>query len=82
MPISVALQQSKVMTKIENVQKRREWNIESGYPELLQKSNETAMTTRRLRSLCTKIYKRLNDLNPGFMSSTFKLSSSNRAACK
>ena len=40
------------------------------------------MTTQRLRSLCTEIYKTLNQLNPGFMSNIFKLSTSNRAARK
>ena len=28
---------------------------------------------RRLRTLCVKIYKTLNDLNPGFMNNIFKL---------
>ena len=34
------------------------------------------------RSLCTEIYNTLNQLNPGFFSDIFKLSSSNRAARK
>ena len=38
------------------------------------------MATQRLRSLCTEMYKTLNQLNPGFTSNIFKLSSSNRAA--
>lgn len=39
------------------------------------------MTAKRLKSLCTEIYKTLNQLNLGYMSNIFKLSSS-RATCK
>ena len=56
--------------------------IVSGYSELLQESSKATMTAQRLRSLYTEIYKKLNQLNPGFTSSIFKLSSSKTAARK
>ena len=40
------------------------------------------MATQRYRLLCTGMYETLNQLNPGFMSNIFKLSSSDKAARK
>ena len=36
------------------------------------------MNVRRLRTLCVKIYKTLNDLNPSFMNNIFKLKINSR----
>ena len=70
-----------MLQKIENIQYLHDF-FESGYSELLRKSDKTTMITPRLKFLCTEIYKTLNQLNPRFMSNIFKLSSSNRAARK
>ena len=61
--------QAKSLQKInKNIKKRALHylydDFESSYSELLQRSNKTTMTTQRLRSLCTEIYKTLNQLNP------------------
>ena len=47
-----------------------------------QNQIKTTLVTQRLRLLCTEIYKTLIQLNLEFMSNIFKLSYSNKAACK
>ena len=39
------------------------------------------MNVRRLRTLCVKIYKTLNDLNPCFLNNIFKLKINGREVC-
>ena len=48
-------------------------DIEASYEHLLSKGRKSKMNVRRLRTLCVKIYKALNDLNPSFMNNIFKL---------
>ena len=47
--------------------------FEASYEDLLSKGGKSKMNVRRLRTLCVKIYKTLNDLNPSFMNIIFKL---------
>ena len=65
------------LKKIENLQKRALRflydNFEASYEDLLSKGRKSKMNVRRLRTLCVKIYKTLNDLNPNFMNNIFKL---------
>ena len=48
-------------------------DFEASYEDLLSKRGKSTMNVRRLRTLCVEIYKTLNDLNPSFMNSIFKL---------
>ena len=51
----------------------------SSYEELLQKAGKETMKVNRLRSLCIKIYKLINNINPMCMNETFKLRKTSRA---
>ena len=51
---------------------------ESSYEDLLKKSGNPSMNLRRTRSLCIKIYKNNNNLNPEFMKNLFKACKTNR----
>ena len=68
---------SQSVNKIENLQKRALRflydDFEASYEDLLSKGGKSKTNVRRLRTLCVKIYKTLNDLNPSFMNNIFKL---------
>ena len=50
----------------------------SSYEELLRKAGKEAMKVNRLRSLCIKIYKSINNINPMYMNKIFKLRKASR----
>ena len=68
--------------KIENLKKRALrflYNYcEISYEELLLKSDRATMNVNRLRVLCTKIYKTINNLNDDFMRDLFSLREASR----
>ena len=70
------------LNKIKNLQKRALCillnNYDSTYGDLLDKSGYQNMNLRRQRTLCIKIYKTLNKLNPGYMNDIFKLRNTDR----
>ena len=49
---------------------------ESSYQDLLEKSNKSAMTIQRLRTLCLEAFKSFNHLNPSFRSNISELKTS------
>ena len=51
---------------------------ESSYEDLLKRSGKASMNIRRTRSLCIKLHKTINNLNPEFMKNLFKVSKTNR----
>ena len=51
---------------------------ESSYEDLLKRSEKASMNIRRTRSLCIKLHKTINNLNPEFMKNLFKVSKTNR----
>ena len=51
----------------------------SSYEELLQKTGKEPMKVNRLRSLCIKIYKLINNINPMYINEIFKLRKTSRA---
>ena len=65
------------VNKIENLQKRALRflynNFEASCEDLLSKGGKSTMNVMRLRTLCVKIYKTRNDLNPSFKNNIFKL---------
>ena len=71
------LSSTQSLNKIEYLQKRAlrflHDDFEASYEHLLSKGGKSKMNVRRLRTLCVKIYKTLNDLNPSFMKNIFKL---------
>ena len=73
---------AQTLNKIENLQKRalrflmNDYN--STYEDLLEKSCYPNMNLRKQRTLCIKIDKTLNKLNPGYMNDIFKLRNTNR----
>ena len=68
---------AKSLEKIENIQKRAlrfMYNdYQNSYEYLLIKAEKSTMTVRRLRFLCIEIFKTINDLNPPYMKTIFKL---------
>ena len=48
-------------------------DFEASYEDLLLKGGKSKMNVRRLRTLYVEIYKALNDLNPSFMNTIFRL---------
>ena len=50
---------------------------ESSYEDLLKRSGKASMNIRRTRSLCIKLHKTINNLNPEFMKNLFKVSKTN-----
>ena len=48
-------------------------DFEESCEDLRSKGGKSQMNVRRLRTLCIKIYKTVNDLNPSFMNNIFKL---------
>ena len=73
---------TKSVNKIEPLQKRALRclynNYESPHNTLLAKSSKVNRKASRLRSLCVKIYKSINSINPSFMNEIFKLRVTNR----
>ena len=65
------------LNKIKNLQKialRLLLNdYDSASEDLLEKSGYPDINLRRQRTLCIRIYKNLNKLNPGYMNDIFKL---------
>ena len=51
----------------------------SSYEELLQKAGKETMKVNRLRSLCIKIYKLINNINPMYINEISKLRKTSRA---
>ena len=51
----------------------------SPYEELLQKTGKEPMKVNRLRSLCIKIYKLINNINPMYINEISKLRKTSRA---
>ena len=70
------LSHKKLLDKIESLDKRDLMlfldDYVSSYEQLLEKSGKCSMNIRRLRFLCTEIYKTLNHLNPSFMKEIFE----------
>ena len=64
------------LNKIENLQKQSLRclydDVEASYEHLLSKGGKPKMNVSRLGTLCVKICKTLNDLNPSFMNDIFK----------
>ena len=65
----------RALNKIEKIQERCLRLVlndyTSNYEELLQKSGNTTMEIRRLRTLAIEIFKTLNNINPSFMKDIF-----------
>ena len=77
------LKNAKSVHKIKAIQKRALCfmlnDYESSNEDLLKKSGNPSMNLKRTRSLCTEIYKIVNNLNPEFMKILFKVRKTNRA---
>ena len=62
---------TKSLNKVEYLQKRDLHFLYEDYAsscgELLQKAGKKTMEVYRLRSLCTEIYKSINNINPTYM---------------
>ena len=73
----------KSLNKVESFQKRALRSLYedyvSSYEELLKKAEKETMKVNRLRSLCIKIYKLINNINPTYMNEIFKLRKTSRA---
>ena len=82
-PLIWILTNAKSVRKIEAIQKRALRfmlnDCESSYEDLLKKSGNPSLNLRRTKSLCIKIYKTINNLNPEFMKNLFKVRKTNRA---
>ena len=81
-PIVWHFSSSKSLLKIENIQKRALRFIydekESDYNDLISRAGKTTMNVYRLRTLCTEIYKSINNLSPSYMNDIFRPHISNR----
>ena len=78
------LANAKSVHKIEDIQKRAFDFMLNDYENsckdlLSKKSGKPSMNLRRTRSLCTEIYKTINNLNPEFIKNLFKVCKTNRA---
>ena len=84
-PLVWMFSSAKSLDKIESLQKRAlrylYSDYESSYNTLLAKSGKVTVKVSRLRSLCVEIYKRINSINPSFMSAIFRLRVTNRMVC-
>ena len=82
-PLVWMLSSASSLKKIENLQKRalRFLNnyCEISHEELLSKSSTSSMNAKRIRALCTELYKTINKINPNFMRDLFKLRLTNRS---
>ena len=74
---------AKSLNKIESLQKRALRflydNYDSSYESLLKLARKSTMNVTRLRSLCSEIFKMLNNINPAFMNEIFELRKTKRA---
>ena len=74
---------AKSLKKVESLQKRAlrflYEDYVSSYEVLLQKAGKETMKVNRLRSLCTEIYKLINNINLTYMNEIFKLRKTSRA---
>ena len=74
---------AKSLNKVESLQKRALCflydNYDSSYESILNLAGKSTMNVNRLRSLCTEIFKKLNNINPAFMNEIFELRKTNRA---
>ena len=70
-PLVWMFSSAKSLNKVESLQKRAlrflYEDYVSSYEELLQKAGKETMKVNRLRSLCIKIYKLINNFNPIYM---------------
>ena len=77
---------AKSLHKIEMIQKRALRFLlndnESSYEVLLSKSGRNSMNVYRLKTLCTEIFKTINNLSPLYMNDIFKLTINNRPTRK
>ena len=82
-PLVWMLKNAKSVHKIKAIQKRALCfmlnDYESSNEDLLKKSGNPSMNLKRTRSLCTEIYKIVNNLNSEFMKILFKVRKTNRA---
>lgn len=79
-------QTHKFINKIES-KKRRTWqflynDFRISYSQLLDKAKKNTVVVRRLFNLCVKLYKKINNLNPIFMTEVFKLLVTNKSVRK
>ena len=54
-------------------------DYENSHGDLLKKSGNLSMNLSKTRSLCIEIYRAINNLNPEFTKSFFKVCKTNRA---
>ena len=82
-PLVWMFSSAKSLNKVESLQKRAlrflYEDYVSSYEELLQKAGKETMKVNRLRSLCIKIYKLINNINPMYINEIFKLRKTSRA---
>ena len=71
---------AKALSKIEKIHEGSLHFVEddylSKYEKLLAKYNTTKLNVNRMKSLCTEIYKTLNEVNLSYMKEIFSLTSS------
>ena len=74
---------AKSLNKVESLQKRALRflydNYNSSYESILKLAGKSTVNVNRLRSLCTEIFKTLNNINPAFINEIFELKKTNRA---
>ena len=77
---------SESMKKLEKIQERALRlllnDYESGYDQLLIKSNKPTLQIRRLKLLATEIFKTINDLNPPYMKEIFEMNTRRNTGSK
>ena len=82
-PLVWIFSSAKSLNKVESLEKRalrvRYEDYVSSHEELLQKAGKETMKVNRLRSLCTEIYKLINNINPTYMNEILKLRKISRA---
>ena len=54
-------------------------NYDSSYESILKIAGKSTTNVNRLRSLCIKIFKTLNNINPAFINDFFQLKKTNGA---
>ena len=74
---------AKSLNKLEPLQKRvlrfLYDNYDFSHESILQLHGKSTMNVNRHRSLCTEIFKRLNNINPALMNEIFELRKTDRA---
>ena len=82
-PLVWMFSSAKSLNKVEFLQKRALRllydNYDSSYESLLKLAEKSTMNVTGLRSLCTDIFKTLNNINPVFMNEIFELRKTKRA---